>query len=66
MASGSGAGTIASELVSACLADAWSMFKGDDAWVQEKCREKLLERLGPLDKIEQLEDYERCATRWRG
>ena len=36
------------------------IFKGDDAWVQEKCKEKLLERLGPLDKIEQLEDYERC------
>ena len=28
--------------------------------MQEKCKEKLLERLGPLDKIEQLEDYERC------
>ena len=36
------------------------IFKGDDAWVQEQCKEKLLERLGPLDKIEQLEDYERC------
>lgn len=42
------------------------IFKGDDAWVQEKCKEKLLERLGPLDKIEQLEDYERCHEVWRG
>ena len=36
------------------------IFKGGDAWVQEKCKEKLLKRLAPLDGIEQLQDDERC------
>ena len=31
-----------------------------DAWVQEKCKKKLLKRLAPLDGIEQLQDDERC------
>ena len=35
------------------------IFKGDDAWVQAKCKEKLLKRLAPLDEIERLQDDER-------